>query len=101
LLIRNITSPKDASKEYNQTKRKKCVAINKAERSWRSEEHFAFLLGDVELGVCPVGPIFPHPFLHFGTVMYIPCHCMLEVCDLFLFLQGITVKRLYKTQKRF
>lgn len=26
--------------EQNLPKRKKCVAVNKAERSWRAEEHF-------------------------------------------------------------
>ena len=29
---------KAANREWNQPKRKKCVAVNKAERSWRSEE---------------------------------------------------------------
>ena len=40
--------------------------------------------------------------LHFGLVMYILCHYMLEVCDLcFDFdFTGITVKRLHESQKR-
>ena len=37
--------------------------------------------------------------LHFGMVMYILCHCMLEVCDLFFFI-GITFKILHESQKR-
>ena len=41
-------------------------------------------------------------FLHFGMVMYILCHYMLEVCDLlfhFYFI-GIRDKSLYKSPKR-
>ena len=30
---------KAVNSEWNQLKRKKCVVVNKAERSWRSEEH--------------------------------------------------------------
>ena len=44
-----------ANREWNQNKREKCVAVNKAERSWRSEEHFDIRHGDAESGVCPVG----------------------------------------------
>ena len=29
-----------ANREWNQPKRKKCVAVTEAERSWRSEERF-------------------------------------------------------------
>ncbi|KAL6070602.1 hypothetical protein STEG23_013786 [Scotinomys teguina] len=29
---------KAANREWNQTQREKCVAVNKAEQSWRSEE---------------------------------------------------------------
>lgn len=31
---------RNANKECNQPKREKCVAVNKGERSWRSEEIF-------------------------------------------------------------
>ena len=47
---------KAAHREWNQPKRKKIVAVNKAER-----RH-----GDTEFGVCPAGflsyfrPVFPH-----------------------------------------
>ena len=37
-----------ANREYNQPKRKKCVAVNKSERSWRSEECFDIRHGDAE-----------------------------------------------------
>jgi hypothetical protein len=39
------------SREWNQPKREKCVAANKAKRSWRSEEHFDIRHGDAEFGV--------------------------------------------------
>ena len=42
------------------------------------------------------------PFLHFGTIWYIICQCMLEANDLFLILTlyGVTIKKLYEYQKR-
>ena len=55
-----------ANKELNLPKRKKCVAVNKDERSWRSEEHFDIRHGDAEFEVCPVNfqscfsLVFPH-----------------------------------------
>lgn len=61
-----------------------CVAVNKAERCWRSEGCLDIRLRDVELGVCPadfqscVGPVFPHhvPFPPFwnGNVYPAPLH---------------------------
>jgi hypothetical protein len=39
--------------EWKQTKTEKCIASNKAERSWRSEELFD--IPDAEFGVCPAG----------------------------------------------
>jgi hypothetical protein len=30
---------KAVNSEWNQLKKKKCVVVNKVERSWRSEEH--------------------------------------------------------------
>ena len=41
------------------------VAVNKAERNQRSEEHFDIRHGDAEFGICPAGfrpccgPVFP------------------------------------------
>lgn len=78
---------------------------------WRPKENFDIRYGDAKFGVCPAGiwscfgPVSPHyaPFLMFwnGNVMYILCHYMLEVCFLILILQGITVKKLHESQKRF
>lgn len=39
----------------NQSKREKCVTINKAGRNGRLEEPFDIRHGDVEFGVCPDG----------------------------------------------
>ena len=49
-------------------------------------------LGDTEFGVCLAGFdlalvqyfLTMFPSLHFGVVMYVLCHYMLEVCDLLL-----------------
>ena len=64
--------------------RKKHAAVNRAERSWRSKEHFDIRHGGVGFGVCPAVfcPVFLHILFPFGMVMYILCYCMLEVCDL-------------------
>jgi hypothetical protein len=57
---------KAANKVWSQSKRKKFVAVNKDEKSWRSEECFDIRHGDAEFGVCPAGfwsccgPIFSH-----------------------------------------
>lgn len=57
---------KTANREWNQPKRKKFIAVNKDERSWRSEEHFDIRHGDAEFGVLPAGflscfgPVFSH-----------------------------------------
>jgi hypothetical protein len=59
--------------ELNQPKREKCVAVNKAERSWSSEEHFDIRPGDAEFRVCPAGfqscfaPVFS------PCVPFLPC----------------------------
>ena len=71
--------------------REECVAVNKATKSWGSEECFDIRHGDVEFGLFSAGfqscfgPVFPHcaPFPTFETAMYILCHYMLEVSDLF------------------
>ena len=68
---------KAANREWNQPKRKKFVAVNRAERSWRSEGCFDVRHGDAEFGVgsagfglaliqCPLTVLFP---LCSGTVM--------------------------------
>jgi hypothetical protein len=57
---------KAANREWKQSKRKKYVSVNKAERSWRSEEHLDIRHENAKLGVLPAnfwfcfGPIFPH-----------------------------------------
>lgn len=56
---------KAADMIWNQSKREKCVAVNEAERSWRSEEPFDISHGDAEFWglscwVSVFGPIFPH-----------------------------------------
>lgn len=43
------------SQVWNQPKRKKYVAVNQAERSWRYEQLFDIRHGDTEFGVYPVG----------------------------------------------
>ena len=82
---------KAAGQAWNQLERKKGVAVNKAERG--AGEYFDIKYGDAECGVFPIeflscfGLVFPHyaPFLPFGIVMHVLCHCMLEVYDLFYF----------------
>ena len=44
---------KVANREWNQPKRKKCAAVNKAERIWRPEMCFDIRHEDSEFGVCP------------------------------------------------
>ena len=52
-----------ANRVWNQPKRETHVAVNKAERSWGSED---IRHGDADFGVCPAGfqscfgPVFPH-----------------------------------------
>jgi hypothetical protein len=61
--------PKEAAnREWNQPMKK---AVNNAESSWRSKEHFDIRHGDAEFGVCPAdfwscfGSVFSH---------YVPFH---------------------------
>ena len=63
---------------------KKHAAVNKAERSWRSKEHFDIRHGGAEFGVCPAVfcPVFLQILFPFGMVIYILCYYMLEVCDM-------------------
>ena len=46
---------KIAKKEWNQNKRKKHVPVNKAERYWKTEEHFEIRHGDAEFGIFTEG----------------------------------------------
>ena len=68
--------------------RKKCAAVNKAERSWRSEEcfdikHEEFRVVQLVFNLASLQHFLTmHPSLHFGALMYILCHYMLEVGDL-------------------
>ena len=72
---------KAASREWNQSKREKCVAVSKAEMSWRSEEHFDIRHEDSVFGVGPagvwscVGPVFPYnvPFFYVLEWSHIFC----------------------------
>lgn len=57
-------------------RKEKCVSVNIAEGSWRSQEHFAIRYGDAELGARPAGML---PFFTFGMVTSSLCHCVLEV----------------------
>ena len=74
---------KAANKKWNQPKRKKYVAVNKAERSWRSEECF-----DIRHWRCRVWrwlswfSVFLFPMFPFITAMHILCRYMLEIHDL-------------------
>ena len=67
---------KAASREWKQPKRK-CVAVNKAERSWRSEEHFDIRHGDAEFRVS-FGPVFSHcvpiPLFWNDNIHSVPLH---------------------------
>ena len=76
----------------NQPKEKKYVVVNKAEKSWRSEERFGIRHEEAEFGVCPAcfqSSFAPHFCTMFslyplGMVMYITCNCFLGVFDLLL-----------------
>lgn len=91
---------KPANREWIQLKTKKCVAVNKDERIWRSEEHFDISNGDTEFGVCPAefwvcyDPVLPHyaPFPPFEMVMCILCHWNCVICFFILILQEVTVR---------
>lgn len=39
------------------------------------------------------------PFLYFGIVIYILCHCILQVCDLLFILHGLNVRDCLVFQK--
>ena len=56
-----------------------CAVVNKAERSWRSEERFDIRHGDAELWLLVLLLSRISSLWHFGMVVY---PVMLEVCDL-------------------
>ena len=67
-----------ANRERNQLKRNKVcyIQVDRAERSWRTEESFDIKHGDAEFGLCSVlfwSSIFSlcSFSLHFGMVLYI------------------------------
>ena len=70
---------KAAEREGNQPKRNKCVRANKAEKSWRPEEHFHIRHGDAVFEFAQLvfdlalNKFFRAmlPSLHFGTVINI------------------------------
>jgi hypothetical protein len=44
--------PRKAANGVEPTQEKELFAVNKAERSWKSEEHFDIRHGDAEFKVC-------------------------------------------------
>ena len=44
-----VSAKEAANREWNQSRTKKFVAVNRDERTWRSEEHFDIRYGDLEL----------------------------------------------------
>ena len=83
--------------------------VNKAEKSWRSEEHFDIRHGDVEFGVYPAefwscfGSVFSHyvslhPFWNsneYPVPLYVEIDNLLFCFDCI----GVKVKRLHDAQK--
>ena len=59
---------------------KKCAAVDKAGRSWRSEERFDIRHGQAEFVVCPAGfpsyfgPVFPFPAFWNSNVYTVPLY---------------------------
>ena len=62
--------------EWKQPKKKKCVAVNKVERNWTSEECFDITHQNADFGVVSAaflfgfGPVFPY-YATFGMVRFI------------------------------
>ena len=103
--LRNIPVPRDIYRVdlltgSGTSPREKCVAVSKAERSWRSEERFDISHEDAEFRVCPAGfqscfgPVFPlrAPF----AVLHWKCVICFSDFDFI----GVRVKRLHESQKR-
>ena len=65
-----------ANRERNQSKGKKCAAVNKVERNWTSEECFDITHQNAEFGdfsagfLFGFGPVFPY-YAPFGMVRFI------------------------------
>ena len=79
-----------ADREGNQLKTKKCAAVNTAGRTWDLKsavtsntemQNLGFSLPALGLDLIQYF-LTVLPFLHFGMIMCILCHCMLKVCDL-------------------
>lgn len=70
---------KDEDQVWNQPTREKCVVVNKAEKSWKLEEHFDITHGDAGFGVCPAGfqSSFGSVFALYGPF---PSFCNDNVC---------------------
>ena len=75
-----------ANREWNQPKRKKCAAVNKAEWSWGPEEHLYVRHEDTELGIylAGFGLVFIQYFLSIlPSLSLIRVNVyVLEACDL-------------------
>lgn len=85
---------KIADIEWNHSKRKNCVSVNKAERSWRPEDWFGIRRGDAEFGVCPAGfwsyfgPVFPQYAtfpLFWNSNVYLVLLYVENICSAFPF----------------
>ena len=85
----------------NQAKWKKCKAVSKAERAEPSR-HFVIRYRTIGFGICSGGvwsssdPVFSYCtlFFPFRMMLYILCHCRLEVYNLLFSFMGIAIKRL-------
>ena len=92
-------SRKSANREWKQPKSKNCVVVNKAEKSWRSEEHLDLKQRWCRVWVCQAG------FLScFGPVF--PYHGILE-CNVYpawcwrYMIKGLQLKNCIKLKRDF
>ena len=89
-----------------QPKRKKCVAINKAEKNWRSEACFDTRHGDTGSRVSSVvfrfffSSISHYALLERSYIAHATVYWKYMICFFISILQKITVKRLYTAQRR-
>jgi len=87
---------KAANREWIQPKRKNCVAVNKAERSWTSDmEKHSLEFAQQIFGLALVQYFLTMMF--FGMAIYILWCWKYVVCFLILILQVITVKVLHES----
>ena len=96
---------KAANREWDQLKREKCVAVNKAERKWSYEECFYIRYGDIDWEFAQLGfglalVQYFLTMLPLGMVMYVLCYCMLEVCNLLFHFYFRRVRVCHESQKR-